>query len=164
MIMDAYKEKSKNADGDVDAIIIPEYVDPELKECMICNFEKEGYNVIPCQPNMTYNYLTQKCEYGTYNGFTPPDCYSPCDHQATPTSIPEQLIECKGNYYFDTKKCEMGILETALDMNPLTKDIEGKLLESAATAVLTAGLSDSEGSELEKELVALACNDLGKNG
>jgi hypothetical protein len=163
LIKDSFKTSFQNADDTFDSVIIPEYVDPELKECIICEFEKEGVPVIPCQPGMSYNWVSQKCEYNSFSGFTPPDCYSPCDHPAVPTTIPSQLIECEGNYYFDTAICEKGIIETALEMNPVTYDVEERLPQTAATAILTAGLADGV-SELEKEFVALACKDIGKGG
>ena len=103
---------------------------------------------------MTYNWLTGKCDYNTFSGFTPPDCYSPCSHIAVPDVVPAEIIEFEGQYYYDTKRCEPGFLESVFSTSPLTRDVnEGTVFEQLGTAIVTGGMADSNLTALQKELV-----------
>ena len=82
-------------------------MDDELKDCIACNFEYEKIPVQRCEPNMSYNYLTGKCEKLVFSGFNPPpDCYNVCENIKTPTTVPEQIKKCGKLFLFIFKiKC-----------------------------------------------------------
>jgi hypothetical protein len=128
----------------ISPIVLPSYMDEELKDCIACNFEYEKVPVQRCEPNMNYNYLTGKCERLMFNGFTPSDCYNPCaDIVAFSGELPKGVIECDGAYYYDTKNCGSSGIFDIFDND---KTI-GQSVAAAAGAIgiglLTGFLADS---------------------
>ena len=157
-------------------VIIPSYIDDEIRECIVCDFEKSNIPMKVCQDGMQYNYLTGKCDYMTFNGFEPPACYNVCDKIITPTSIPDEIKVCDGSYYYDISDCPNS-------GNILTNDAITNAIESGASAfvsgLMSAFLSDrtilndaksickcfeKDTTDLEKQIICEASLHLNKKG
>ena len=157
-------------------VILPSFMDGELRECIFSKFTKQNGedSIIMCEPGMTYNNLTRKCEYNSYNGFdNPVDCYDVCNHlKQTPSELPENFGICEGITYFDTKKCS-NATETA---NNIVNDIITTTITAGAEAFMADRVIHPENSknicdcfqtdttELEKQIICEASLHMGKKG
>jgi hypothetical protein len=144
LLKDAGYEYGKTSNN---PILLPSYMDAELRECIICKFEYDDVPVQHCDPGMTYNYLTGKCEKQMFSGITTitsaeeSDCYTPCqDMIAYSGELPKEIVECQGSYYFDTQKCKQRVLDTVKDvLNPSTIASIAATIEAGLATTLMDG-------------------------
>ncbi|MDR0927221.1 MAG: hypothetical protein LBO69_05585 [Ignavibacteria bacterium] len=97
-----------------DRVILPEYIDKEIQECIACSFIKSGIKTQRCEQGQIYNWVTGKCIRPMFNGYSPSNCYNACEHQKQFTgTLPTGLIQGDdGRFYYDIDNCNA--INTAL--------------------------------------------------
>ncbi len=164
MLKDAFRVEANvgNTLEEQQAIVLPDYMNGEIKECIACHFENIKVPVQRCEEGQTYNYLTGKCVKELYNGFTPTDCYDPCENKTTYNgTLPNGIIECEGSYYYDTYRCSTTNNENILINVPLLNNNPSDILTAGlGTLAMTAitGLLDGQAVETAKNMCDCVAN------
>jgi hypothetical protein len=138
---------------------------------MYCKFQDRA-DVKMCEEGMSYNYLTGKCEYNQYSGWTAPvDCYDVCKHlKAAPSVLPDGFGECEGVTYYDISKCDNNV---DLKANIVTDIVTGAITAGLDTAMNDGSITDkkdickcfkNDTTNLEKQIVCEASLHIGKQG